>query len=778
VESAKRYEPEEINLSDPRVVYTIEINFIGRNKRVLEVGCSTGYFTKILRDRGNEVYCIEIDPEAAKIAERHCNKIIVGDVEQINFDDYFEPEFFDVVLFGDVLEHLKDPESVLKKVKKFLKKEGYIVASIPNIAHGDVILSLMLGRFDYCPLGLLDKTHLRFFTLKSIREMFKRSGFKITELSTTKVEVGYTELGDVVKQVPEPIVRLIRKLPHSNVYQYVVKAHHEEFDAPEIEIKDFDIQNVHDEILELSDKVRKLSQELMTKEEQIRKLSEDLLKASLELDSIKSSFTWRSLMKWHSFVEKVAPPGTRRRHYYDFGIKALRILANEGLRALYQKYKLYKQSKKQICRIEVGEVRVTKEDIDQEKITINKKVSIIIPTKNAGSDFEYTLEKIKNQKGIKEIEIICVDSGSTDDTIAIAEKFGTKVFKIKPEEFNHGETRNYGAEKASGDYLVFTVQDAIPISEYWLYNMIKILEENPDVAAVTCRQIPRNDADLFACWSMWYHYKVLDFNTDKIVAPPPDFDKLPPLEKRKLCGLDDVSTAVRRDVFSKFKFRRLPFAEDLDLGIRLMKSNYKLAFLYSTGVIHSHVRDAYYHLKRSYVDRIALEDILGDKSKHYPKCNTDEVISSLVVLYCSLNMAIEHIVNNPAYRHDNELIISKIKDYMQENVYKIEISDLENKLRETNFEKSLSEFFNQLYMLNDTPNVNKKIIFTFLTGFFSSLDSLRECPTTKYAELNEVVASVYKIFSIHVGSLLAEKIRELKNDERLEEIRKFVEGGV
>jgi len=817
--SAKRYEPEKIDIENPNSCYALELKLIGQNKTVLEVGPATGYITRILKSFGNRVYCVEIDDEAAKEAEKYCDKIVVGDIEELDLDYYFKAEQFDVILFGDVLEHLRWPKKVLEKVKKYLKPDGYIVASIPNISHGDIILSLICGKFEYKSMGLLDETHLRFFTLENIFKMFRESGYKIAEVYSTKVKVGYSEFGDIVKKVPAPIVNFVKKLPYSNVYQFVVKAHHAEYPAEEAEIEEIPVSSIPiDEIVELQRKVleyekelrdlkisiefkeekikdlkdrlerleaelrqkdeenTRLREKISAKDEQIRKLTEDVMRLSSELESIKSSVTWRTVMKWHSLIERIAPLGTRRRRWYDLGIKGLRILVNEGLKSLYQKYKSYKALGKIESYVNNEKIRV---DTEQEVEIIDKKVSVIIPTKNASPDFEYTLEKIRNQKGIKQIEIICIDSGSTDNTVEIAEKFGAKVYKIKPEEFNHGETRNHGAEMASGDYLVFTVQDAIPVGEYWLYNMIKVLEEDPDVAAVTCRQIPRNDADLFACWSMWYHYKALDFNRDKIITPPPNFDKLPPIEKRELCGLDDVSTAIRRDIFSKFKFRRTPFAEDLDLGIRLVKSNYKLAFLYSTAVIHSHVRNAYYHLKRSYVDRLALENILEHKSNHYPECSVEELSSSLLILYCSLNKAVERVVSNPAYKHGNELIISKVKDYMQESVREIGNSlNLEEMLECASFEESLKEFFSQLYMLNGARSVNKKITSTFLTAFFSSLESLKECPTTKYAKPEEVISAIYKIFAIHVGNLLAEKLRENIHDEKYENIRKLVEGGV
>ena len=188
-------------------------------------------------------------------------------------------------------------------------------------------------------------------------------------------------------------------------------------------------------IEELRKEEQRVKSELAAREEQIRNLTEENIRLAAELDSIKSSVTWRAVMKWHSFVERVAPLGTRRRRWYDLGIKGLRVLVNEGFKSFWYRFKEYRVSKKfQVHSVPVSPV--TEEREQEEEEIIDTKVSVIIPTKNAGEDFEFTLEKIRNQKGVREIEIIVVDSGSTDNTLEIAKKYGARIFRIKPEEFS------------------------------------------------------------------------------------------------------------------------------------------------------------------------------------------------------------------------------------------------------------------------------------------------------------------------------------------------------
>jgi len=109
--------------------------------------------------------------------------VIIGDVEKINLTDYLVPDYFDCIIFADILEHLKNPWGVLKSATNFLNNEGVIIASIPNVRHYTTIINLAIeGYWSYRERGIHDKTHLRFFTLKNIREMFENGGLKIVRI--------------------------------------------------------------------------------------------------------------------------------------------------------------------------------------------------------------------------------------------------------------------------------------------------------------------------------------------------------------------------------------------------------------------------------------------------------------------------------------------------------------------------------------------------------------------------------------------------------------------
>jgi 2-polyprenyl-3-methyl-5-hydroxy-6-metoxy-1,4-benzoquinol methylase len=147
--------------------------------RVLDVGCARGNFGLLIKDRRNaEVWGIEIVQEAADIASKILDRVIHADVEQDGLD--LPEKYFDCIVFNDVLEHLRDPWKVLKKCRKLLNEGGSVVSSIPNVMHISASLRLFLEKdWPYSDWGVLDRTHLRFFTAKSIRVMFEECGYSI-----------------------------------------------------------------------------------------------------------------------------------------------------------------------------------------------------------------------------------------------------------------------------------------------------------------------------------------------------------------------------------------------------------------------------------------------------------------------------------------------------------------------------------------------------------------------------------------------------------------------
>lgn len=163
--------------------YKAVMEHIGTGKSVLEVGCWNGHFTEQLMYRQCEVTTVEINPEAARKAATFARRMIIGDIEDEKVLDELACCRFDIILFMDVLEHLVDPWRVLRRMKSLLNSSGYVLITIPNVASWPTRRQLLLGNFEYSEAGVLDKTHLRFFTLKTAQELIATSGFRIEHWS-------------------------------------------------------------------------------------------------------------------------------------------------------------------------------------------------------------------------------------------------------------------------------------------------------------------------------------------------------------------------------------------------------------------------------------------------------------------------------------------------------------------------------------------------------------------------------------------------------------------
>jgi len=147
-------------------------------KNILDIGCGTGATGLAIKSKLNnniEVIGVELNAEAGELAKDKIDQIIIGNIEEVNLS--FAPGYFDCILYADILEHLIDPWKVLANHKYLLANDGCIIASIPNIANYKIIRMLKKGLWEYKNAGIMDRTHLRFFTKKTISEMFITSGY-------------------------------------------------------------------------------------------------------------------------------------------------------------------------------------------------------------------------------------------------------------------------------------------------------------------------------------------------------------------------------------------------------------------------------------------------------------------------------------------------------------------------------------------------------------------------------------------------------------------------
>ncbi len=230
--------------------------------------------------------------------------------------------------------------------------------------------------------------------------------------------------------------------------------------------------------------------------------------------------------------------------------------------------------------------------------------SIIILTKNAGDRFGSLMEKLDNQT-YQDFEVVVVDSGSTDRTLEIAEEYGCRIHRIKPEEFHHSRTRNLGAELARGDYLVYVTQDAMPLDDKLLERLIKPLEEDK-VAGVYGRQMAYPNAKPMEKFFYSYFYP-----DERKVITPADLENLAEFYVSHVY-ISDVCSAIRKEVWEKIKFdESIIMAEDKKWAIDVLKAGYRLVYEPEAVVYHSHNYSIVSAFKRRFDDGVAMRQICG-----------------------------------------------------------------------------------------------------------------------------------------------------------------------
>jgi 2-polyprenyl-3-methyl-5-hydroxy-6-metoxy-1,4-benzoquinol methylase len=218
---ASRYftqvDPDSVN------AHGLALAMVGWNKRVLELGAADGHMTAAMAARNCRVTAVEYMADCAADLKAVAEEVVVGDLNDPTTLGSIAAQF-EVILAGDVLEHLLNPRQVLIKMVDLLEPGGRIVISLPNVAHVDLRLALLEGRFDYGPWGLLDDTHVRFFTLKSIHEMVRSAGLTIVDLQRVRVPAFESELGVDRQAVPTNVLNRILSDPEAETYQFVFTA--------------------------------------------------------------------------------------------------------------------------------------------------------------------------------------------------------------------------------------------------------------------------------------------------------------------------------------------------------------------------------------------------------------------------------------------------------------------------------------------------------------------------------------------------------------------------
>jgi len=238
-------------------------------------------------------------------------------------------------------------------------------------------------------------------------------------------------------------------------------------------------------------------------------------------------------------------------------------------------------------------------------------VSIIIPTLNGGKIFSECLDVIGQQDYSDPIQLIVIDSGSTDGTVARAKNAGALVKRIDPKQFHHARTRNEAVSLANFDRVVFLVQDAVPISDQWLSGMARALKEKGTAAAFAA-QVPHVDATPYA------RFETESIARARLNAPNPErihsmesFQEIPYDKAYRSIGLDNVCAIYRKEVLERTPFPSVEFAEDMAWALKISILGYGISYLPHIQVRHSHDRSPDYRFRRQIVNSYWVARIMG-----------------------------------------------------------------------------------------------------------------------------------------------------------------------
>lgn len=237
-------------------------------------------------------------------------------------------------------------------------------------------------------------------------------------------------------------------------------------------------------------------------------------------------------------------------------------------------------------------------------------ISIVIPVKNGISTIQQCLNAIYSQSLIQATEVIIIDSGSTDGTLDIVNNYPVRLYKIKPHEFNHGTTRNYGVTLAKGEFIVMTVQDAIPTSVKWLEHLISPFKDK-NILGVCGRQMIPHDANKNpGVWTETYsipEFRKAAYSLDELPTMTPE-------QKKKSFGWDNVTAAYRKDTLVEFPFPATNYSEDIHWAYSMFLRGKTLGYAPLSSVWHYHHETFSYRFKRRFIEHTQYNNLYGLKT--------------------------------------------------------------------------------------------------------------------------------------------------------------------
>lgn len=560
--------------------------------KVLEVGPATGGMTKVLRnDKKCMVSIIEIDSEYYDMAIEHADEGFCGDFEEYLWKDVFQKHTYDYVIFADVLEHLSDPIKAITVAKDYLKEDGSLLISVPNIAHNSIIMQLINNQFIYQPTGLLDYSHIKHFTFLELEKLYSDAGYKPVYIDATYVGVGKNEFDVSYDSVDSTIAELLKHRPFGEVYQHICELKLESYfdsqglvtenrvGSPEdaakmiekgkINISNYEVRNVpnyvfsnNEVVAALKLKVNDLYYALTSSrnETSYEKYWSNVRIQELEneIQSLK-----QNIAKQDARIRKLTPG------YRQFN-RIRESIPGRTIRFIKRKMKKIRRfvSKKMILQIPYFDEPL---------------VSIVIPVYN---QYDYTYRCIKsvieNSDAIP-YEIIIGDDNSTDKTRNIKHYIHGVVVNKNMDQSGFVMNCNNASKVARGKYILFLNNDT-KVKESWLSSLVELIENNPEIGIVGSKLIYPKGKLQEAGGIVWNDANAMNYGIrDNQSKPEYNYVK-------EVDYISGASLMIRRNLWQEvggFETRYAPaYYEDTDLSFKVREAGYKVVYQPRSVVVH------------------------------------------------------------------------------------------------------------------------------------------------------------------------------------------------
>ncbi len=497
------------------------LRLTGKGKRVLELGTAGGTMTEEFKRRQCTVVGVEIDPLAAKKAELNCERMIVGDLDKLDLVATLPEDRFDVVVAADVLEHLVDPQRLLNQLGKLLKPDGYLVVSVPSVGFNGLLGAIISGEFPYRETGLLDRTHLRFFTRHELETLLVIAGLLPDIWEPVELGAADSEFREHWRRLPAEVRSALESNPEGNTYQYVARARPADPERwnrylrkkknREDEVRhNLKLANLRNNDLSarleiVSGELQRVKQDmqfqLQDMQFQLQHMTERNEQVEKELQTILSSTSWRLSLPIRIFGKCV--------HRLRLVLRLVSFLAarpvkiRPSFRRLHKAWRLKgMQAVKQIMiniPMEVDPMelwqayrkKLNSEGYAQIKQLVDKMndkplISILLPTYNTEpAILRETLDSVLGQL-YPAWQLCVVDDASPDREVRnILKKYAGQDSRIKLTflETNVGiaGATNRALEMAEGEYTALLDHDDI-LEKQALYRIAEsVLSDNPDL---------------------------------------------------------------------------------------------------------------------------------------------------------------------------------------------------------------------------------------------------------------------------------------------------------